>query len=128
MVYNIRYSSSNRRSKSKIEEVKECIKQYRTKYIVVSKEVKYLQLKRYYKEKGIKEISKSSIWGIIKKLKEEEKILSKKELHMNGETWSISKIKRKKKNRYSYRNMKIKELGEIVQIDSIHLRCRDIKL
>ena len=97
MVYNIRYSSSNRRSKSKIEEVKECIKQYRTKYIVVSKEVKYLQLKRYYKEKGIKEISKSSIGRIIKKLKEEEKILSKKELHMNGETGRISKIKRKKK-------------------------------
>ena len=59
--------------KSKIEEVKEYIKQYRTKYIGVSKEVKYLQLKRYFKEKGIKEISESSIGRIIKELKEEEK-------------------------------------------------------
>ena len=85
-----------------------------------------MQLKRYFKEKGIKEISKSSIGRIIKKLKEEEKILSKKELHMNGETGRISKIKRKKKNRY--RRKGIKDLGEVVQIDSIHLRYGNIKL
>ena len=51
---------NKRKSKIK-EEVKEYIRQYRTKYIGISKEVKYLQLKRYCKGKWIKGISEISV-------------------------------------------------------------------
>ena len=112
---------NKRKSKIK-QEVREYIRQYRTKYKGVSKKVIYPQLKRYCKEKGIKGISESSIGRIIKKLKEEGKIINNKELHMNGRTGRITEIKRKKKKKNRYRRKEIKELGEIVQIDSIHLR------
>ena len=118
---------NKRKSKIK-EEVKEYIRQYRTKHIGVSKEVIYPQLRQYCKEKGLKEISESSIGRIIKELKEEGKILSKKELHMNGKTGRITEIRRKNKKKNRYKRKEIKGLGEIVQIDSIHLRYGKIKL
>ena len=43
-------------------------------------------------------------------------------LHMKGKTGRISKIKRKKKKKNRYKRKEIIESGEIVQIDSIHLR------
>ena len=47
---------------------------------------------------------------------------------MNGKIGRITKIKRKKKKKNRYRRKEIKEAGEIVQIDSIHLRYWKIKL
>ena len=49
-------------------------------------------------------------------------------LHMKGKTGRISKIKRKKKKKNRYKRKEIIESGEIVQIDSIHLRYWKINL
>ena len=73
----------------------------------------------YVKERF--KVSRSAIYLWKEKLREEG-ILGLK----NKTRAPINKRKSKRKNRY--RNMKIKELREIVQIDSIHLRYRDIKL
>ena len=99
--------------------------------MVLEKETKELQERIFiidlYDRCGLEYVKKrfKVSWLTIylwKKKLREDKIIGLK----NKSIAPINKRKSKKKNRY--RRKKIKELGEIVQIDSIHLRCRYIKL
>ena len=75
-----------------------------------------------------KSVSESTVGRIIKELKKKGEIDKQKELRINGKTGKIREIKKKRIKKNRVKKREIKNIGEIVQIDSIHLRYADRKL
>ena len=73
-------------------------------------------------------MSESRVGMVIKELKNKGKIDNRKELRINGKTGKIREIKKKRIKKNRLKKTEIKNIGEVVQIDSIHLRYADRKL
>ena len=73
-------------------------------------------------------MSESRVWRVIKELKNKGEIDNQKELRINGKTGKIREIKKKRIKKNRLKKTEIKNIGEVVQIDSIHLRYADRKL
>ena len=110
------------------EEIKEFVKKYRIEHKRAGKSVVYAQLKQYCKRKGEKSVSESTVGRVIKELKNKGEIDNQKELRINGKTGKIREIKKKRIKKNRLKKREIKNIGEVVQIDSIHLRYADRKL
>ena len=61
-------------------------------------------------------------------MKNKGEIDNQKELRINGKTGKIREIKKKRIKKNRLKKTEIKNIGEVVQIDSIHLRYADRKL
>ena len=110
------------------EEIKEFVKKYRIEHKRAGKSVVYAQLKQYCKREGKKSVSESTVGRVIKELKNKGEIDNQKELRINGKTGKIREIKKKRIKKNRLKKTEIKNIGEVVQIDSIHLRYADRKL
>ena len=86
------------------------------------------QLKQYCKRKVEKRVSESRVGRVIKEFKNKGEIDNWKELRINGKTGKIREIKKKMINKNRLKKTEIKNIGKVVQIDSIHLRYADRKL
>ena len=77
---------------------------------------------------SVKRVSESRVGRVIKELKNKGEIDNQKELRINGKTGKIREIKKKRIKKNRLKKTEIKNIGEVVQIDSIHLRYADRKL
>lgn len=113
----------NKRRKKWNDKIIKFIKDYRIKHPGVSKEVIYPELKKYCRRIKIKCISQSTIGRIIKHLKEIGQIDNRKKLVINGKTGNLIERKAKKQRRKNrLKKKKITNIGEVIQVDTIHSR------
>jgi transposase InsO family protein len=108
-------------------EVKEKVFKYRSEHKGVGKEYIKPELDKFCDENGYDIISVSTIGRILKQLKEEGRIESRKQLSLNARSGKIKEIKKTIKNKERRKGLKAKEPGDIVQIDSVHLTENAVK-